>query len=62
MANKFANGIKLKLDKIVQENFISTAYIFYGPDHVGKKETAVIVACRSTKNQYELCECDIGFK
>ena len=28
----------------------------------GKKETAVIIACRSTKNQYELCECDIGFK
>ncbi|MBU41746.1 MAG: hypothetical protein CMN76_00885 [Spirochaetaceae bacterium] len=28
----------------------------------GKKETAVVVACRSTKNNYEQCECDIGFK
>ena len=38
---QYTNEIKLKLDKIVQENFISTAYIFYGPERVGKKETAV---------------------
>ena len=28
----------------------------------GQKETAVVVACRSIKNEYEQCECDIGFK
>ena len=38
---KYSNEIKLKLDKIVQENVISNAYIFYGPEHVGKKETAI---------------------
>ena len=41
MVNEFVNGIKLKLDKIVQENVISNAYIFYGPENIGKKETAL---------------------
>ena len=41
MDTKCENEVKLKLDKIVQENFISNAYIFYGPEHVGKKETAL---------------------
>ena len=33
--------IKLKLDKIIKENVISNAYIFYGPENIGKKETAL---------------------
>ena len=33
--------IKYKLDKIVQNNVISNAYIFHGPEHVGKKEIAI---------------------
>ena len=37
---KCTNEIKLKLDKIVRDNVISNAYIFYGPQHIGKKETA----------------------
>ena len=41
MDSKYPKEIKLKLDKIVQENVISNAYIFYGPEHVGKKETAL---------------------
>ena len=41
MDTKYINEIKLKLDKIIQENSISNAYIFYGPEHVGKKETAL---------------------
>tara|TARA_Y100001978_G_scaffold187852_1_gene188792 strand:+ start:356 stop:1303 length:948 start_codon:yes stop_codon:yes gene_type:complete len=35
------NEIKLKLNKIVKENAISNAYIFYGPENIGKKETAL---------------------
>lgn len=27
-----------------------------------RKEKAMIVECRSTKNDYEECECDVGFK
>ena len=41
MDTKCANEIKNNLDKIVQQNAISNAYIFYGPEHVGKKETAL---------------------
>lgn len=41
MDTKYANGVKLKLDKIIQENVISNAYIFHGPKHVEKKETAL---------------------
>ena len=41
MDTKYTNEIKLKLDKIIKENSISNAYIFYGPEHVGKKETAL---------------------
>ena len=41
MNNKYANEIKYKLDKVIQENIISNAYIFYGPEYVGKKETAL---------------------
>ena len=41
MNTKCANEIKLKLDKIVQDKVISNAYIFYGPEHVGKKESAL---------------------
>tara|TARA_Y100001978_G_scaffold75944_1_gene68100 strand:- start:172 stop:1119 length:948 start_codon:yes stop_codon:yes gene_type:complete len=41
MNTKCANEIKLKLDKIVQNKVISNAYIFYGPEHVGKKESAL---------------------
>ncbi len=41
MDTKCTNEIKLKLEKIVQENSISNAYIFYGPEHIGKKETAL---------------------
>ena len=37
----YANEIKLKLDKIVQENVIANAYIFYGPENIGKKEAAL---------------------
>ena len=37
----YANEIKLKLDKIAQENVIANAYIFYGPDNIGKKEAAL---------------------
>jgi len=41
MNNKYANEIKCKLDKVIQENIISNAYIFHGPEYVGKKETAL---------------------
>ncbi len=41
MDNKYSNEIKLRLDQIVQENVISNAYIFYGPENVEKKETAL---------------------
>jgi len=41
MDTKCANDIKLNLYKIIQENVLSNAYIFYGPEHVGKKETAL---------------------
>ena len=41
MDTKCASEIKVKLDKIVKENFISNAYIFHGPEQVGKKETAL---------------------
>ena len=41
MNNKCTNEIKCKLDKVIQENIISNAYIFYGPENVGKKETAL---------------------
>ena len=41
MNNKYNNEIKYKLDKVIQEDIISNAYIFYGPEHVGKKETAL---------------------
>ena len=41
MNTKCTNEIKLKLDKIVQDKVISNAYIFYGPEHVGKKESAL---------------------
>ena len=37
---KFKNEMNLKFDKIIQENVISNAYIFYGPANTGKKETA----------------------
>ncbi len=38
---KFKNEMNLKFDKIIQENVISNAYIFYGPANTGKKETAL---------------------
>ncbi len=38
---KFTNKTNLKFDKIIQENNISNAYIFYGPANIGKKETAL---------------------
>ena len=38
---KFTNEIKLKLEKIVEGKTISNAYIFYGPENIGKKETAL---------------------
>ena len=41
MDTKYANEIKSKLDKIVKKNTISNAYIFYGPEKVNKKETAL---------------------
>jgi len=41
MDPQYINEIKLKLDKIAQEDAISNAYIFYGPEDVGKKETAL---------------------
>ena len=47
---KCANEIKLKLDQIVQKKIISTAYIFYGPEHIGKKETALRFITEIIKN------------
>ena len=41
MNNKCTNEIKCNLDKVIQENTISNAYIFYGPENVGKKEIAL---------------------
>ena len=38
---KCGNEIKLILEKIVQEDVVSNAYIFYGPENIGKKETAL---------------------
>jgi len=38
---KYSNEIKCKLDKVIQKNIISNAYIFYGPEYVGKKDTAL---------------------
>ncbi len=52
MNNNCANEIKCKLDKVIKENIISNAYIFYGPEYVGKKETALrfIAEIIRTKN------------
>ena len=41
MDSKYPKEIKLNLDKIVKENVISNAYIFSGPEHIGKKEAAL---------------------
>jgi len=41
MNTNCANEIRLKLDRIAQKNLISNAYIFCGPENVGKKETAI---------------------
>jgi len=41
MDTKYANKITLKLNKIVKDNVISNAYIFYGPENIGKTETAL---------------------
>ena len=41
METKFINSSNLELDKIIKENVISNAYIFYGPSNIGKKETAL---------------------
>jgi len=41
METKFINASNLELDKIIKENVISNAYIFYGPSNIGKKETAL---------------------
>ena len=38
---KFASEIKFTLDKIIQKEVISNAYIFHGPENIGKKETAL---------------------
>ena len=38
---KCAIEIKSKIDKIIKDNVISNAYIFYGPENIGKKETAL---------------------
>ena len=54
MFNERENEIKLKLDKIAQENVISNAYIFYGPENIGKKETALrFIAEIIRKNNYD---------
>ena len=50
MDPKSINEIKLKLNKIVQENVISNAYIFYGPENIGKKETALRFIAEIIKN------------
>ena len=41
MNTKYVTEIKSKLNKIIQENVLSNAYIFYGPENIGKKETAL---------------------
>ena len=41
MELKSTEEIKLRLDKIVKENVISNAYIFHGPENIGKKEIAL---------------------
>ena len=41
MDTKCATEIKSKLDKIIEKNVISNAYIFNGPENIGKKETAL---------------------
>ena len=41
MDTKYSNEINLRLDSIVKKNVISNAYIFYGPEYLGKKETAL---------------------
>ena len=52
---KCESAIKIKLDKIAHENLVSNAYIFYGPEHVGKKETALkFIAEIIRKNNYDL--------
>ena len=42
MENKFSQEINIKenLENIIKNNAFSNAYIFYGPDNVGKKESA----------------------
>ena len=52
MDPKGINEIKLRLDKIVQENVISNAYIFYGPENIGKKEIALRFISEIVKNNY----------
>ena len=36
-----SNETKLKFEKIIKDNIISNAYIFYGPENIGKKESAL---------------------
>ena len=52
MNTKYVTEIKSKLNKIIQENVLSNAYIFYGPENIGKKETALrfIAEIIRTKN------------
>ena len=52
MNTNCANEIKLKLNNIVQKKVISNAYIFYGPEHVGKKETALRFIAGLIRNNY----------
>ncbi len=47
---KFVNEIKIKLDKIVQKKGMSNAYIFYGPENIGKKEMALRFIAEIIKN------------
>ena len=50
MEPKSTDEIKLRLDKIVKENVISNAYIFHGPENIGKKEIALRFIAEIIKN------------
>ena len=47
---EYENAVNFKLDKIVKEKLVSNAYIFYGPENIGKKERALRFIANIIKN------------
>jgi len=49
---EYENAVNFKLDKIVKEKLVSNAYIFYGPENIGKKERALRFIANIIKNNF----------